>query len=359
MSLFVPRSSVPLAPLCTLQLGGCARWFVEANHEQSLIDALRWAHTHGLPVAILGGGSNVIVPDNGFDGLVIRVALRGIEHRFEGDRVFVTAAAGEPFDALVARAVDAGWAGLECLSGIPGSVGATPIQNVGAYGQDVSETITTVRVLDRHTLQTRVLTADQCAFGYRDSAFKQNKGPAAGAIVLAVTFALRPGGAPTVRYPELVRALSAQGITTPSLQDVRRTVLHLRRNKSMVIDPEDENHRSVGSFFTNPIVDARQADTVVVRAVSAGMVRSAADVPMFELPDGRVKLAAAWLIEHAGFRKGQRYGSVGISSRHALALVHHGGGTTRELLALADRIREQVRNVFDVNLALEPVVLGK
>jgi UDP-N-acetylmuramate dehydrogenase len=359
---FVPqafelRTDVPLAPCCTLQLGGPARYFAEVASEDALREALAWAHARALPIALLGGGSNVVVPDEGFDGLVIRLALRGVEVR-AGAVASVTAAAGEPWDALVARTVDEGLAGLECLSGIPGSTGATPIQNVGAYGQEVSETIAAVRVLDRRTLQVHTLSNAECGFAYRDSAFKRGEGTAAGAVVLGVTFALRPGGAPAVRYPELARALAARGLAKPTLSDVRRVVIELRRSKSMVLDPADENHRSAGSFFTNPIVSVNDAARVVERALSRGVARDPAEVPRFDAGPDRVKLAAAWLIERAGFRKGERRSAVGISSRHALALVHHGGGTTAALLDLAREIRERVQEVWGVELSLEPVVLA-
>ena len=344
---------VPLAPRTTFGLGGRARYLVEATDEIILVHALRWAAAEDLPVLVLGGGSNLVVSDEGWDGLVVHMALRGIDTFRTAGRLVVRVAAGEPWDDVVARAVDEGWAGLECLSGIPGSAGATPIQNVGAYGQEVAEVISAVHVWDRRAGQRRVLAPQECRFGYRDSAFKHDPD---GAVVLAVDLALRPGGAPTLRYAELARALA--GAATPSLSEVREHVLALRRSKSMVIDEADDNRRSAGSFFTNPIVDAGVAAALVEQAVRQGLAASAAAVPRFPAPDGRVKLAAAWLIEAAGFRKGERRGAVGISSRHSLALVHHGGGSTRELLALAEEIRERVRARFGVELQREPVLVG-
>jgi UDP-N-acetylmuramate dehydrogenase len=330
---------------------------VEATDEDAVIEALAWAEEQGLPVLVLGGGSNLVVADGGWDGLVVHMALRGVEVERTAGRVALRVAAGEPWDAVVAQTVHEGWAGLECLSGIPGSTGATPIQNVGAYGQEVAEVITAVHVWDRRARRRRVVTPAECRFGYRDSAFKRDPD---GAVVLAVDLALRPGGAPTLRYAELARSFggTSEGAAHPSLLEVRARVLALRRSKSMVLDPADDNHRSAGSFFTNPVVDAAVADALVEQALREGLVDRAAAVPRFAADGGRVKLAAAWLIEAAGFRKGERRGSVGISSRHALALVHHGGGRTQELLAFAEEIRARVRERFGVALEREPVVVG-
>jgi len=333
------REHVPLAPRTTLALGGPARFYVEAEDDAALIEALRWARAEGVEARVLGGGSNLIVADAGFDGLVIEVAQRGLQ--IDGGRV--TAAAGEDWDAFVARCVAEDLAGVECLSGIPGRVGATPIQNVGAYGQEVSQTIERVRVLDRESLAQRELTPDDCAFAYRDSMFKRDPGRF---VVLEVTFALAPGGAPLLAYAELQKALAADA--APSLARVRETVIALRRRKSMVLDPADPNGRSAGSFFTNPIV----APEVAARIVEA----SDAPVPRWPTDDGRVKLAAGWLIERAGMCKGTRRGAVGISTAHALALVHHGGGTTAELLALADEVRAAVEAKYGVRLIREPTL---
>jgi UDP-N-acetylmuramate dehydrogenase len=329
---------------------------VRAEHEATVVEALRWATQRSLPVAVLGGGSNLVINDAGFDGLVIAIALRGVHSRVRGSCVELDAAAGEPWDELCAHSVERDLAGLECLSGIPGLVGATPIQNVGAYGQEVAQVISAVRVLDRGSLQLHTLEPEQCGFGYRDSAFKRDPERC---VVLSVIFALRMGGEPSVVYEELARALSLRaGGATPSLQQVRETVLALRRSKSMVLDPGDENGRSAGSFFLNPVVDAEQAERVAQTAVSAGLIARGDELPRYPAPDGRVKLAAGWLIERAGFHKGERRGAVGISSRHALALVHHGGGSSGELLAFAREIQSGVRERFGVSLELEPVLLG-
>ncbi len=349
----VIRDQVPLAPLTTLEVGGAARHFTEATDEAAVAAALRWAAARDLPVAVLGGGSNVVAADAGFDGLVIRVAPRG--RRLEaaaGGAVAITAAAGEPWDALVADTVARGLGGLECLSGIPGLTGATPIQNVGAYGQEVAETIRSVRVLDRATLQAHELPAADCRFGYRDSRFK--RAPDA-FIVLAVTFVLRPGAPPALRYPELAAVLgtNATGTAAPTLSQARAAVLALRAKKSMVLRADDPNRRSAGSFFTNPIVHVAVADEVARRA---GVAPQA--MPRFPAGPDEVKLSAGWLIEHAGFGKGFRRGPVGISTAHALALVNLGGARASDLLDLAAEIVGSVRNRLGITLIPEPVLLG-
>jgi UDP-N-acetylmuramate dehydrogenase len=358
------RDDVPLAPLTTLELGGRAQHLTEVHDEAEALAALAWAAARGLPVLALGGGSNVVVSDRGFDGLVVRMALRGLS--FANDpssgEVRVIARAGEPWDALVAETVARDLAGLECLSGIPGLAGATPIQNVGAYGQEVADTIRGVRVVERRGGAIRELGPEACGFGYRDSVLRREPDRY---LVLAVTFGRRPGGAPTLRYSELADALAARPAATsaavsvaPTLAATRAAVLALRRAKSMVIDPADPNRRSVGSFFTNPIVPEAVAARVVALAVADGSAANADAVPRWPAGAGRVKLSAGWLIERAGIAKGFRRGPVGVSTRHALALVHHGGGTSAALLALAADIRAAVRARFGVTLSLEPVLVG-
>jgi len=341
---------VGLAPWTTLGLGGAADYFVEARAEDDVARTVAWANGHGLPLVVLGGGSNVVVGDQGIRGVVLRMATRGL--RFDPDGTAV-AAAGEPWDAFVDAAVARGLAGVEGLAGIPGLVGATPIQNVGAYGQEVAETIREVRVLDRASGRITTLAPSACAFGYRDSAFRRN--PLA-YVVLTVTFALRPGGPPSLRYRELQEALA--GHVSPSLAEVAATVRALRGKKSMLLDASDPNRRSVGSFFTNPVLGADGFAALVARAVAAGVVHAPAEVPRFATEGGAYKVPAAWLIERAGFSKGLRRGTVGISSAHALALVHHGGGTTADLMALAEEIRAGVAATFGVSLSREPVLLG-
>jgi UDP-N-acetylmuramate dehydrogenase len=342
---------VPLAQFTTLELGGPADFFLRVDDRGTLIDALRWARSRTLPVHLIGGGSNVVISDQGLPGLTIRLETRGIQSVRAGGSVEVTVEAGEPWDPFVAHAVAEDLAGLECLSGIPGFTGATPIQNVGAYGQEVSQTILRVELLDRDLLQVVTRTHAACGFGYRTSAFKAEPGRF---IVLRVTFGLRAHGAPTVQYAELARALrSAQ----PTLAEVRDAVLKLRRAKSMVLDPSDENRRSVGSFFLNPVLSAAELQALRARAIAAGSIASEAELPTFAAHGG-AKVPAAWLIERAGFAKGLRVGPVGISSRHALALVHHGGGTAAQLLDIARTIRDEVERRFGVRLKAEPVLLG-
>jgi UDP-N-acetylmuramate dehydrogenase len=350
---FTVSPSVPLAPLTTFGLGGAARFFAEIVDSADVAPALRWAKEQNLPVFILGGGSNLVVADDGFAGLVLRMRTRGLRWTELGGEVGVEAQAGEAWDDLVAEAVLRGAAGVECLSGIPGTVGAAPVQNIGAYGQEAAETLRSVRVLDRETLETRELDAGDCGFGYRTSRFKDEPGRF---VILSITLGLAPGGRPALRYGELISAFP--GNPEPSLADVRQTVLTLRRGKSMVLDEADPNRHSAGSFFTNPIVTAELAAEIARRAVAAGLVREPSQMPRFALADGQVKLAAGWLIERSGPSKGFRVGPVGISSRHALALVHHGGGATTDLLRLALHVRAAVFDRFGVVLGPEPVFLG-
>jgi len=345
------RERVPLAALTTLGVGGEARWFVEARDEATVIAAHGWARARGVGLRVLGGGSNVVVADAGVEAFVVHLALRGIESDRTDGAVEVTAGAGEPWDALVQLTVEHAWAGLECLSGIPGLVGATPIQNVGAYGQEVSDTVVAVRALDTETGVVTTLPAAACGFAYRDSAFKRD---APGRwVVLAVTYRLRAGGPPTLGYADVDRHLARQGIGAPTLGDVRAAVLAIRRGKSMVLDdPVDPNRRSCGSFFLNPILDADAVASVSARAGDATM-------PRWPQSDGRVKLSAAWLIEHAGFARGERAGPVGLSTRHTLAIVAHDGARTADVLAFARRIQDGVDARFGVRLTPEPVLWGQ
>jgi UDP-N-acetylmuramate dehydrogenase len=347
------RRDVPLAPLTTFELGGPARFLSQVATSEDAAWALRWAGEQDVPVFVLGGGSNLVVGDEGFPGLVLQIVARGTEFRSQDNHVLLEAQAGEPWDDVVAAAVARGLAGIECLSGIPGTAGATPIQNVGAYGQEVADTICSLRVLDRRTLEVRDLPAAECGFAYRDSVFRRDPGQA---IVLSVCFALRPSEPPVLAYRELATVLA--GRARPSPAEVREAVLDLRRKKSMVYDAGDPNRRSAGSFFTNPIVDADQAAAVVAQALGENLVRAPEEVPQYPLPDGRVKLAAGWLVERAGVKRGLCMGSVGVSSQHALALVHHGGGCTADLIRLAVHVRDAVALRFGITLAPEPVFLG-
>jgi len=349
------REQEPLAQHTTLGLGGPARYFHECTTEAELREALTWARERRLRVQIMGGGSNLVVVDAGFPGLVLKLAIGGIALRETTQGVELTAAAGVEWDALVRQVVERGWTGIECLSGIPGTVGATPIQNVGAYGQEIAETLVSVRCLERAGLTEVVFPRDQCEFAYRSSRFKvRDHGRY---IVLDITLRLYRDRLPQLRYAELAQAVRHHGelerlAPADAVSVVRNTVLELRRRKSMVLDPTDPNGRSVGSFFMNPVLSADAFERLVHRWGAAG---EGDGIPTFPA-DGRVKVPAAWLIEHAGFGRGYRRGGVGISTRHALALVNH-GGTTAELLALAEAIERAVYERFGVRLEREPVVV--
>lgn len=343
----------PLASRTTLKVGGDAEYFVEATSVDELRDALRWARERTLPVTILGGGSNVVVADEGVRGLIIAVAIRGVDLDHRHDAVLVTAAAGEPWDEVVALSVRENLAGLECLSGIPGTAGATPIQNVGAYGQEVAAVTRSVRVLHRETLEEEVLSAEDCAFGYRASRLKA---PDNSFIVIEVCFELAAGGAPTLTYGQLADRFS--GTTPPSLGELRAAVLELRRSKSMVIDDDDPNRRSAGSFFTNPVVDRDTVAGVAAAARVLGVLGLDQEPPAHPVGDDRFKLSAGWLIEAAGFPRGAIRGNVGLSTQHALALINRGGANAVEVVSFATEIRRGVRSHLGVDLHPEPVFLG-
>jgi UDP-N-acetylmuramate dehydrogenase len=332
-------TDAPLAPLTTLRLGGPAKRLVPVESEAELVDAVREVDASGEPLLVLAGGSNLVLPDAGWPGVVVHVQTGGVA----GEDGVLEVQAGESWDDLVAATVADGLAGFECLSGIPGSVGATPIQNVGAYGQEVAASVRSVRVVDRTTGAVSELAAAECGFGYRTSAFKRSDRW----VVLAVTFALRRGAASQrLHYAELARALEVEPGATAALDEVRAAVLALRRGKGMVIDPADPDTVSAGSFFMNPILDA------------GTYVRLDPAPPAFPQPDGRIKTSAAWLIERSGFRKGYARGRVAISSKHALALVNRGGATTEQLLTLAREIAAGVRERFGVELEPEPTIVG-
>jgi UDP-N-acetylmuramate dehydrogenase len=343
---------VRLSDLTTLRLGGPAGRYLEVASEEALIGAVTEADRAGAPLLVLAGGSNVVVADEGFPGTVVRIATRGVDR----DGAALEVAAGEPWDPLVADCVARGLAGVECLAGIPGSVGATPIQNVGAYGQEVAEAIIAVRVLDRAHGAVRTLAPDDCGFTYRSSAFKRHPQRW---VVLAVTFALEASkrSAP-IRYPELARALGVEVGAQAPLADLRKAVLALRRAKGMVLDPADPDTFSAGSFFTNPVLDADAFAALRARAAD----RLGPDVPPPAWPDtdGHVKTSAAWLIERAGFHRGHgNPEGIAISSKHTLALTNRGAGTTAELVALAREIAGGVQDAFGVALVPEPVLVGQ
>jgi UDP-N-acetylmuramate dehydrogenase len=333
-----------LSELTTLRLGGPAGAVVEARAEDELVEAAQ-----GDDVLLVAGGSNLVIADDGWPGTVVRVLTSGVEERERDGRVELTVAAGEEWEPFVARCVAEGLAGVESLSGIPGSIGATPIQNVGAYGQEVAETITAVRALDRTSGEIAELAPGDCGFAYRSSAFKRHPGRW---LVLAVTFELeRRELSGPLAYAELARTLGVQPGEGAPLADVREAVLGLRRGKGMVLDPDDPDSVSAGSFFTNPILEAE--------AFAALEQRAPERPPGFPDADGRVKTSAAWLIERAGFRRGHgNPGGIAISSKHTLALTNRGAGTTAELLALAREIAGGVRERFGVTLEPEPTLVG-
>lgn len=341
------EENVPLAPLTTIGIGGPARFFFRAQSVDELRSALRWARDENHPVFILGGGSNLLISDAGFDGLVIQLDLRGITVESEDrDFVMVKAAASEPWDPFVAHTVENGWAGVECLSGIPGSTGATPIQNVGAYGQDVSETIVRVETYDRNIGVVVWFTNWDCRFGYRSSLFKNYERDRY--VVISVTFRLRRNGRAEVKYPELQKFIDERGVSLEDLQGVRDAVIAIRKRKGMVLDANDPDTRSDGSFFMNPVLTLAQYGE---------FARRAPDAPHFPSGD-EVKLSAAWLIEHAGFTKGFTHGNVGLSTKHSLAVVNRGAGTAAEVVELVKMIQDGVRERFGVDIHPEPNFIG-
>jgi UDP-N-acetylmuramate dehydrogenase len=348
----------PLSDLTTLRLGGPPRRLVEASTEGELVALVREADAAGEPVLVLAGGSNVVVADEGFEGTVVRVATRGVEQPQRSDgRVWLDVAAGEDWDALVAFCVANGVAGIEALSGIPGSVGATPIQNVGAYGQEVADVIVGVRALDRSTGEIHTLDVEECLFDYRSSVFKRDPGRW---LVLRVSFAFEPGTeSEPIRYAELARNLGVEEGARAPLTDVRAAVLALRRAKGMVLDDNDPDTVSAGSFFTNPILREHAFAELVAR--TAQRLGPAVVPPSWPASHPRyVKTSAAWLIERAGLKRG--YGDpagIAISSKHTLALTNRGTGTTTQLLRLAREIATIVHETFGVDLVPEPVFVGE
>ena len=338
---------ISLAPYTTFGIGGPARWFAEAASEDDILKGVEFARERGIPLFVLGGGSNLLVSDRGFGGLVLRIGLRGVT---ESDGGTFQVAAGEIWDEFVDRAVSLDCAGIECLAGIPGTIGGTPVQNVGAYGQEVSTTIRTVRALDMVANEFVELAAAECGFGYRQSLF--NTSARGRYIVTRVDYALTPGGAPTLSYADLKRHFQDwRGI--PSLAEVAAAVRAIRRAKGMFLVDGDPDRASAGSFFKNPVVERAVVDTI------AASVRMGTSIPQYPAADGKVKLAAAWLLEQAGFAKGFGNGRAGISTRHTLALVNRGGATAEEVLALSARIADGVAAKFGVRLEREPVFLGR
>jgi UDP-N-acetylmuramate dehydrogenase len=344
---FTVHESVPLASLTTLGVGGSARWFATATESLHVAAADAWCRERNVPLFVIGGGSNLVIADEGVNALVLRMSIGGVAFEaLAGGGTRAVAGAGEPWDNLVEAAVDRGFAGLECLSGIPGTVGGTPIQNVGAYGQEVADAIESVTALDRQRGEVVTIPADECGFSYRMSRFKSEQRRF---IVTHVTFGLTPGDA-TIRYPDLLAWTARAGITQPTLLDVRRAVIAVRRTKGMIVDATDADSRSVGSFFMNPVVRPAKLDAISAIAGSAP--------PQFPAADGAVKIPAAWLIERAGFVKGHGDGPVAISTKHPLALVNRGNATARDVLRLATLIKRTVAEQFGVSLRPEPIFVG-
>jgi UDP-N-acetylmuramate dehydrogenase len=342
---------VPLAPYTTFQIGGPARRFAEAESEDDIAAGIAFASARQLPLFILGGGSNLLVSDAGFSGLVLRIALRGIACKQEGSRSIFSAAAGEDWDGFVAHAVAANCSGVECLSGIPGTVGGTPVQNVGAYGQEVSQTIVAVRAFDRKTEQFVTLPAAACGFSYRRSIF--NTTERARYVVSRVDYALRKDASASVAYADLVKYFAARDVQSPTLAEVRDAVRSIRAQKGMLLVPGDADCRSAGSFFKNPVVPVTALDSL-----AQGLGIEKQRIPAYPAQDGEVKISAAWLIERAGFAKGYALGNAGISSRHTLALINRGGASAAEMIALRDQVTEAVASHFAIRLEPEPVWLA-
>lgn len=336
------REHVALAPYTTFKIGGPARWFAEAETEADIVEAVEFARTRDLPLFALGGGSNLLVSDAGFAGLVIRIGLKGIAQQGE---VF-DVAAGEDWDGFVSYAVGRGYAGVECLAGIPGTAGGTPIQNVGAYGQEVSETVVRVRILNLSSLQFEEFSNAESGFAYRRSVF--NTTARGKYVVTRVRYRLENGGRAKVEYADLKRYFNSR--PTPSLCEVSDAVREIRRGKGMYIVAGDPDCRSAGSFFKNPVVSAEQYARIVDQ--------EGTEVPHYPATNGAVKVPAAWLLERAGFHKGYALRAAGISSRHTLALVNRGGAKAADIFALRDRIVAEVEARFGIRLEPEPVVVG-
>lgn len=346
------QENIPLAPLTTFQVGGPARYFVEATSEAEVKDAVAWARSRQTPLFVLGGGSNLVVSDDGWQGLVLKISLDGIHSSSVKDEKYFQAEAGAEWDTFVAQAVRENCAGVECLSGIPGTIGGTPVQNVGAYGQEVSQTICYVRVLEISTGHIIELSNRECGFRYRTSIFNTTHRDRY--IVLCVTYHFRSNDEPTIEYADLKKHFAGHK-KMPTLQDVRDAVRAIRRSKAMLLEEGDEDSRSAGSFFKNPIVTGAEADRIdaLVNSRSPGNT-----LPRYPAEAGQVKLPAAWLVEQAGFHKGYGEGPVGISRKHALAVVNRGGATARDIIALKDRIQRQVLDVWGIQLHPEPVFVG-
>lgn len=345
----VIKKNVSLAPLTTLKIGGKARFFMCAENENDVFEVFEFADANNLDIFVLGGGSNVLISDDGFDGLVLQIAIKGVEIIREN----LTVGAGEDWDKFVEFCVNENLAGVECLSGIPGFVGGTPVQNVGAYGQEVSETIISVRVFDRNNREIKILQNADCRFEYRKSIF--NTSDKNRFIVLGVTFALKKDGKPKIAYQDLKNYFHEK---QPTLGETRRAVLDIRRKKSMVIDENDLNSQSAGSFFKNPIVEKEVFSKIETACKNLKIIGAEEQIPHFTAGENCLKIPAAWLIEKAGFYKGYTKGRVGLSTNHTLALTNRGGAAARDLIELKNEIQTKVSEIFGIELLPEPVFVG-
>ena len=346
----VLQENVPLAPLTTFRIGGPARYFVEAHNPPEVSEAVAFANSHELPLFVLGGGSNLVVSDDGWPGVVLKLSIKGTDRRDEREKTIFTVGAGESWDDFVARAVSANCGGIECLSGIPGSVGGTPVQNVGAYGQEVSQTIESVEAFDQKDCQVRELCAEACGFSYRTSIF--NTTERGRFIILRVTYALTLDGGPHVEYQDLRRYFEGFS-ANPTLAEVRKAVREIRSRKGMLIVEGDPDSRSAGSFFKNPVLSEQQLADLNRRAEAKNLT-----VPFYPALAQSHKVSAAWLVEHAGFSRGYSQGHVGISTKHALALVNRGDATAAELITLKEQIQTRVEEFWGIRLEPEPVFVG-
>jgi UDP-N-acetylmuramate dehydrogenase len=352
------QENVPLAPLTTLQVGGAARYFAELRREDDVREAAQFAKSRDLPLFVLGGGSNLVVADSGWPGLVLRIAIGGITspntNDAAGNAVLFSVGAGVNWDDFVAQAVAQNCAGVECLSGIPGSVGGTPVQNVGAYGQEVADTIESVRALDLKQDRIVVLPKPACGFRYRTSIF--NSTEPGRYIILRVNYRLKRGGAPSLKYADLKRHFAErfpERKTPPSLAETREAVREIRRSKGMLIVPGDDDCRSAGSFFKNPVLSEAQFKDLAERAASKGI-----EIPSYPALDAQRKVSAAWLVEHSGFSKGYAVGAAGISHKHALALINRGDAKASDIVGLKDEIQHAVQEAWGILLEPEPVFVG-
>jgi len=344
------QENVALAPLTTMKVGGPARFFIDSKTITEVQEAVAFARSRDLPLFVLGGGSNLVISDSGWPGLVLKIGIAGIDERNENGKAIFDVGAGEEWDTFATRAVARNCAGVECLSGIPGSVGGTPVQNVGAYGQEVAESIESVLTLDLQDDQILELCGEACGFSYRTSIF--NTGESGRYIILRVTYGLTPGGQPRIEYADLKRHFSGwQQI--PTLADTREAVRRIRASKAMLITPGDADARSVGSFFKNPVLSSEQHEDLSRRAAARGL-----QIPSYPALDAQHKISAAWLVEHSGFSKGYDSGHVAISSKHALAIVNRGGATAADVVALKEHIQHRVQEIWSICLQPEPVFVG-